>query len=671
MSVKFRFLDGLFFDSFKDEQVNYSRKAIDFQKSDVSFNDFSKSFFIPATTVNNGIFKHYYKPEVINSFNPFAENKAEMWVNNELYSTGQITLLGIDLEDNTPKQYSIQFYSDTIDLKSALKDKGIDQLSWSFLNHSVSPNNVRNYLNGGASVPTTNLIYPMASTSNYWSWEGFSGIENVRQIKTGLDGVLNTEVRPCLPVSDIIDRIFEEAGFDFEVDFGLESYYTELYMWINNGTELTREDIQLSSVRSNRLNTQLITNTPTRIQYQDDVNDPLKMFNLINNICTIGSSITLDYILDLGFETDLTKGFSASSWRHVINGVPGIWYVISTGSIQRVVLPALTFGDEVYIECKTNNVDGEWSIGLAIFKLFNTTQTELDYFVAGSYMPTIKCMEFIRGILVTFNAIMYWDAENSKFIIKHREQWFNEGKKVDITEYIDTKKSKIKPPTFYKKYGFGWVEGKDFRNVEYKAVNNRVLGSSFFDTGMFTGDTYENKSPFTPSLWVEVVEKTASGTIITESYIASTQTIDKKYASTDSGVRLMYYNGSKAVNGTYEVLDYTGSTGGSNATYNYFSSFLESDNELNLAFNSEVSWEAVQPPQLDDSLYSRFYESYISKIYDAGVRRLNVSAYIPYNKLKSIQVNDTIVINNVEFFIDGFEVELTTNKATFDLINKI
>ena len=215
MSVKFRFIDQPFFDSFKDEAVNYSRKAVDFQKVDLTFNDFSKSFFIPATDNNNALFKHYYQPSIIDGFNPFTENKAEMWVNEELYSTGNITLLNIDLVDNNPQQYQIQFYSDTIDLKSVLKGKGIDQLGWGGLDHSATASNVRTYLQGGQVVPGTSLRYVMASTENFWSWQGFADVNNVREIASNKDGVLNSEVRPAIPVSQIVTKIFNSAGYDF------------------------------------------------------------------------------------------------------------------------------------------------------------------------------------------------------------------------------------------------------------------------------------------------------------------------------------------------------------------------------------------------------------------------------------------------------------------------
>ena len=673
MSVQFRFVDGEFMESFKDEPVVYSRKAVDFQKVDLSFNDFSKSFMIPATPTNNEIFKHYYRPEVINSFNPFTENKAEMWVNGELYSTGQITLIDIDVINGEPRQYSLQFYSDTIDLKSALRDKGIDQLSWSGLDHLADAEKVLDYLEGGA-VGSTSLKYVMASTDNFWSWEGFDDVEGVRQIKSNKDGILNTEVRPAIPVSDVMDKIFSDAGFDYEVDFDTEDYYSELYMWIHNGKRFIAVANQFAGgTNTGQAN---IGTTPQRLDLVNETINELKMLSTITDTFTIANDAALDYDLGVKFNFTILNPSALPQWRYVKNGVPSAWVNMIDNTEVITNLPLLVGGDTIQIEVFNGSVidlNSTFGINRAGAYISNTSTSGIDYFITNSFMPTMKCIEFVRGILVTFNAIMYWDIENQKFVIQKREDWYTAGKEVDITNEVDTSKSKIKPPTFYKEFGFEFEEGKDFRNVEYKGVNNRIYGGSRYNTGMYAGDVYENKNPFTPSIWTEVVTQTNNGTISYSSDVASTQAINDAFAAVDPGVRLMYYNGLKNTisNQEYKVVDGDGVLGGTSDIYNFFISALQSDNNLNLSYNSELDFKSSGGVLLDNTLFTNFYQSYIESIYNPNVRRLNINAYIPYNKLKSIQTNDTIVINNVRFYIDGITVDLTTNKATFDLINKL
>ena len=458
----------------------------------------------------------------------------------------------------------------------------------------------------------------------------------------------------------------------FEVDFDNEDYYSKLYMWINNGKDFIRDFAQVAGAFE--FGTQRMTQVTKRVKFSNETINDLKMWSTINDECVISNAATIDYTLTVLFDINTpTSDGGFLQWRYNINGTPGNWNTVLDNTEVSTTLNNLSSGDVVYIESRINggNAGTTATYLRTTIRIENTDPSALDYFNTASYFPTMECTEFLRGILVTFNAIMYWDAQTRKFIIKHREQWYNDGKTIDITSNIDTTKSTIKPPTFYKEYGFSFAEGKDFRNVQYKAVNNRIYGGVFNNTGLFTGDTYENKNPFTSSVWVEIVTESNNGNITFESDIATTQTIDEGFNRTDSGVRLMYYNGSKTAGGTYKVVDYTGGTGGNNTTYNYFLSALVSEGNLNLAYNTELDFKASGGVNLDTNLFTEFYQSYVESIYNPNVRRLSVSAYIPYNKLKTIEVNDTIKIGETEFLIDGFTVDLTTNKATFDLINKV
>ena len=442
-------------------------------------------------------------------------------------------------------------------------------------------------------------------------------------------------------------------------------------MWIHNGKPFVSEPQQIASARGDYYQ-YVSSGDIDRLTYPDIVINELKMYSPITNSFIVSSPGLIDYTLTAHFYGRISE--PVPEWRYVVNGVPSAWITITTAAPIDYIIPNLTSGDEVYAEIQADSSSDLSFITNRKIELKTTDPSALDYFVTKAYMPTMKCIDFIKGVLFTFNAIMYWDAENRKFVIKHREQWYLDGTTHDITKEVDTSKSQVKPPTFYKQYAFEWEEGKDFRNENYKSANNRGYGGSVFNTGMYAGDTYTNKNPFTPTIWSEVVTEDNKGVITATTDIAAAFCIDQSFAKVESGVRLMYYNGSKAVDataGTYKVVDFDGTSGGNNSTYNFFTSALVSDSNLNLAYNSELDFKSSGGIELTNSLFTRFYETYIRRIYDQSVRRVSLTAYIPYNKLKSIQLNDTITYNNTEYYIDGIKVDLTTNKAQFDLINKV
>ena len=59
-----------YFDTFRNEEITYTKKTIDFEKPDKVINDFSSSFTLPASPNNNALFGHYYAVDFGTPFNP-------------------------------------------------------------------------------------------------------------------------------------------------------------------------------------------------------------------------------------------------------------------------------------------------------------------------------------------------------------------------------------------------------------------------------------------------------------------------------------------------------------------------------------------------------------------------------------------------------------------------
>ena len=95
------------FDLFGNEGFTYTRKIVDFQKPDLNYNDYSQSFKLPATKKNNKLFQHYYNVQVVDGFNPYSKNEAELWVNGELYSTGALLFISASYKDSVVHNYSV------------------------------------------------------------------------------------------------------------------------------------------------------------------------------------------------------------------------------------------------------------------------------------------------------------------------------------------------------------------------------------------------------------------------------------------------------------------------------------------------------------------------------------------------------------------------------------
>ena len=113
-------------DLFKDETVSFTQTIQNVKDISKIFTEFSKTFSLPASKVNNKIFQHYYIFDIQGGFD--ARNKVAGYIelNTIPFKEGYIKLEGVDLKKNIAHTYRITFFGNTVNLKDVL---GEDQLS--------------------------------------------------------------------------------------------------------------------------------------------------------------------------------------------------------------------------------------------------------------------------------------------------------------------------------------------------------------------------------------------------------------------------------------------------------------------------------------------------------------------------------------------------------------
>jgi len=64
------YIEGQKIELFEDEQINVTSSVQNINDISKVFTDFSQSFTVPASTVNNQIFKHFYQTDIGDPYNP-------------------------------------------------------------------------------------------------------------------------------------------------------------------------------------------------------------------------------------------------------------------------------------------------------------------------------------------------------------------------------------------------------------------------------------------------------------------------------------------------------------------------------------------------------------------------------------------------------------------------
>ena len=116
-------------DLFKDETVSLTQTIQNVKDIAKIFTEFTKTFSLPASPVNNRIFQHYYNFDILNGFDARNKVAASLELNTIPYKTGFVALQGVDLKNNSPHTYRITFYGNTVNLKDILGDEQLSSLA--------------------------------------------------------------------------------------------------------------------------------------------------------------------------------------------------------------------------------------------------------------------------------------------------------------------------------------------------------------------------------------------------------------------------------------------------------------------------------------------------------------------------------------------------------------
>ena len=89
------FISGTRIDLFKDESVSITQTIQNIKDIKKIFTEFTKTFSIPASKVNNKIFKHYYNFDIIDGFDARNKVAASIELNNIPFKNGFVKLMYI------------------------------------------------------------------------------------------------------------------------------------------------------------------------------------------------------------------------------------------------------------------------------------------------------------------------------------------------------------------------------------------------------------------------------------------------------------------------------------------------------------------------------------------------------------------------------------------------
>jgi hypothetical protein len=670
------YIEGQRVDMFEDESVTITQSIQNVKDISKIFTDFSKTFTLPASKINNKIFKHYYNFDIVGGFDARKKKDANIELNNLPFRDGKIKLEGVDLKNNVPYSYRITFFGSTVTLKDllgedklgALSDLNSNTLTYdsATLKTKLKANPVTNDVIAPLITHTQRLIYDSNSSANtkgnvFYETGGGSN----------LHGVSWDDLKYAIRVDTVIQAIATTYGITFSNDFFVSTNtpYYNLFLWLHRKKGLVE--------------------SPTATQVESLVNtwgitSPSLTLTYMVNTSTLYLSGTPNRYTKLDLKLRTTSAFSYSVSLQ-LNGIEIHNSGTVTGNLD-IPKEDFTIGQgnyNVIIQSAQNITFSEvtWDIGFDLVFLgerFNTyTSTPFSHtnafdFIITQQIPDIKCIDFLTGIFKMFNLTSYVDNVTGNVIVKNLDNYYSDGIAYDITEFIHRDKSAVNVALPFKEITFEHGDTKTFLAARHAQLFNNTWGKTEYSNGEnLDGGIYKVKTPFSQMLYERLTDSNTSnptsvqyGFFVDDNqnpYIGKPLLFYPILNSGDS-ISFLDNNSSHSEVETYNIP--SNSVALSSATSSY-----------NMNFNAEQNeWGALENPAdigFTNSLFEAYYKNYITSVFKPSNRITKVTAYLPLKILLNYTLADRFIIGGNSYKINSIKTNFKTGKSELELLNDL
>jgi len=678
-------------DLFKDEKISITSQIGNANDIGKLYTDYTQSFSIPASNNNNQILSHWYESSIDNGFDHRMRYDAYIEINTHRFRNGTIQLEKADKKDGFIESYSVTFYGKLTQLKDIIKDEKLQILDFSSFNHEYNSTNVKTRI----TTDIAGVKYPLIGYRKKFYYQ--DPLRPTEDITTLAGAILWNELFPAIKVSDIFARIQAKYEITFTGSFFNLDQWTKLYLYLKPAETITfkSEPILLNFTallplspafpEINFVTDTLTISNSSYVTFSNTTTYEIIYKTLSIAITFTPSNITTPYTfyvyrdgilfsaLELiGVSTDLiTIDYLISN---PIGSGPSHSYTfkISSSSSMTINSTLRLVKTEFLRNRTTNNSSFNQIVSAAISN--NTTNT---YIPIGNYMPDIKIVDFITGIIKAFN-LMIIPRPNNIYEFIPLEMYYNAGKTLDITEYTYENEMSINKPTLFKSINFKYEESKNILNNAYKGLYQQNYGDLIYNSDKITeSSTYDIKLPFENVLF----EVPKQGKLFQTATL-----VDKDNNPYTPKPMLIYCNSLVTPLTGADRIYMTNSSGAATqiSNYNRFSNEYDSmptdathSQLMTMNFgNEQSSWLNLLAPQ---GLYYRHYKNFIDNLYDIKTRLIKVKALLPASLLGStvtngggiplgIALNDRLVIRNKRYIINSFTTDLTTGETDLELL---
>jgi hypothetical protein len=664
------YIEGIEADTLGDIDVEFTFSVADISDIERRNTSFSKTLTLPSTSKNQQLFGNIFDISVANNifegpnigqnFNPARQAKTQIFLDNVKIYDGVMRMMKINnLEGNIV--YEVNMFGRLRDILHELGDKTLADLDFDDYDHTWNKANIEASWERTEWVEgAQNYVYPLVDYGRSDDMITFP-IENFK---------------PAVFVSEILKRIFAEAGFTIIAPFFSSFYFRKLILLTAEKT-ITREVTKLLEQTTN-LYTEEVTDTPSYEHTLTFLNVEASGFDVtggdtftwtrtqpLNTGATFNARLSFVAITAPTNNTwtiQITRGGVPVLSQNVVvdlNSVGAIfnWDVEIAGGIT------LEENQEYQVE-----LIGQANTGfdlstqvviqqLGVFAIGNTVPVaveleEGDEMKIEYTMPkSMKQRDFLKSIISMHNLYITQDRlqTNVLEIIPYNEFYQSfKNESLDWTDKLDySQEISITPLSELsaKEYRFTFDDDADYWSTFYKTKFNQAYGESrTIIPNDFELDTKSVKVVFAPPVMREQI----AGQIMVHLYkIEQTTSQGFAFKAPDNfKPRVVFFAPNQPTLSPWYINFEAGAQ-----EYNTYPYAGHLDNPINpitdalFSFPQEVYFSTGIYPQ-NSNLYTTYYDQLITSISDRNSRLIEGYFYLTSTDISNLDFRKIIKLGN-------------------------
>jgi hypothetical protein len=642
------------------------------------FTDFTQGFTVPASPTNNGIFSHYYRLDVSGGFDARLRASARIEINSLPFRTGVIELESVQLKGTEPYAYSLTFYGDVVGLTDLFGDDYLYDLNFSDYDHDYNDEEIWQRFRFDYDQ---NFFYPLMSPVKNWIYDSGGGggshsdnniaFHNINESH----GIHYYELKPALKATAILDAIEAKYGITFTGSFLSATPFVDLSLWLHRFEGYLfggGNDIEYQIINMNR-------NTGSGSQFDlgtETWNVPAgasngRPYSFAVTIQNASENYELAVFSNgAQVSTALVNGHPAASVTTTMQPV----FIADGAAVQLFIRPQ-EFTSMTY-QCTDYTVTNLLT-AVVNFSVDQTASATYSFkLIVQDIMPEIKVKDFLSGILKMYNMVIV-PTTSTSFLLQPLDDWYAAGVDQDYQDYFDITEYTVNRPPLYREIEFKYQETDQILGYQYQRLNNQGFGDlrNFFN---FDADDFIVDVPFECPLFERLTNVHTGG--LTNVLVYKSITNDANEDGTFNpylGAPVLFYGYYDNYDISEVPIAYVNAQGSSPRSRevpqcwyaNTSNRYASAGASHSICFGADIDPYHLQ--SVNRSLYNTEWVNYITDLYNQQRRIVRVDAVLPIGKIISIDLKNAIVWNGTKYIVNNVSLNMTTGKATFELLNVV